>query len=47
MYCSRYKKECDEALYFNCDVPTSSTHIDEQIMECPECVFCKEREPMK
>lgn len=41
MYCSRYKKKCDEALYLNCNVPTSSNYIDEQIMECQECVFCE------
>lgn len=43
MFCTRYKKNCDEALYLNCDVPTSSTHIDEQIMECQECVFYEDR----
>lgn len=43
MYCDRYKKNCDEALYLNCDVPTSSSYIDEQIMQCKECVFCKNR----
>ncbi len=41
MYCSRYKKECEEALYLNCDVPASSSHIDEEIEECQECVFCE------
>lgn len=44
MWCSRYKKECDEALYFSCDVPTSSRHIDEEIKECQECVFCDKEE---
>ncbi len=34
MYCSRYKKNCDEALYSSCDVPTSIPNIDEQIIEC-------------
>ena len=42
MYCSRYKKSCEEALYFNCDVPTSSSHIDEKIKECRDCAFCEE-----
>ena len=44
MYCSRYKKTCYEALYFSCDVPTSSTHIDEQIMDCKDCPFCEYNE---
>ena len=30
MYCSRYKKECIEAVYHNCDVPSDSYDIDEQ-----------------
>ena len=38
MYCSRYKKECEEALYLNCDVPASSSHIDEEIEECRRVV---------
>ncbi len=41
MYCSRYKKECEEALYLNCDIPTNSSHIDEEIRECQDCVFCE------
>lgn len=40
LYCSRYKKNCDEALYHNCDVPSSSIDIEEQLSECIECVFC-------
>lgn len=40
LYCSRYKKNCDEALYHNCDVPSSSIDIEEQLLECIECVFC-------
>ncbi len=41
MYCSRYKRQCEEALFLCCDVPTSSTNKDEQIEECKECVFCE------
>ena len=41
MYCSRYKKECEEALYLNCDVPTSCSYIAEVIRECQDCVFCE------
>ena len=41
LYCSRYKKNCSEALYHNCDVPSSSTDIEEQLLECVECVYCE------
>lgn len=41
MYCSRYKKQCDEAVHFNCDVQSNSRYYDEQVMECKECVFCE------
>jgi len=41
MYCSRYKKECEEALYLSCDVPTSSNYINEEIKQCQDCVFCE------
>lgn len=43
-YCSRYQKNCDEALYLNCDVPTNSNLIEEQIMECQDCVFYTRKE---
>lgn len=42
MFCSRYKKECAEAVYFDCDVPSSSIEIEEQIEECRTCCFCEE-----
>lgn len=41
MYCSRYKKNCNEAIYLNCDVPSNSSQNDEQMLECKECVFCE------
>lgn len=47
MFCTRYNKKCNEALYLNCDVPTSSNHIDEQIMECEQCIFYKNRKDDK
>lgn len=39
MYCSRYKKRCEEALYHNCDIPSNYNDIEEQIKECKVCVF--------
>lgn len=39
LFCSRYNKVCEEALYHNCDVPSESTSIEEQLQECMECTF--------
>ncbi len=44
MYCSRYNKNCEEALCFNCDVPSNCTNSEEQLQECKECVFCEEKD---
>lgn len=44
LYCSRYKKHCDEALYHDCDIPSSSIDKEEQLLECIECVFCEEKD---
>lgn len=46
-YCSRYQKNCDEALHLNCNVPTNSNLIEEQIMECQDCVFYTRKEKSK
>lgn len=42
MYCERYKKDVEEAIYFNCDVPSKSKTFDELVEECKDCTFCKE-----
>lgn len=39
MYCNRYKRECEEALFLCCDVPSSCISKEEQLQECQECVF--------
>lgn len=44
VYCSRYEKECIEAVYHNCDVPSDSYDIDEQVNECKNCEFCEEKD---
>lgn len=43
LFCSRYKKNCDEALYSKCDVPSNSMDIEEQLIECVECEFSEEK----
>lgn len=39
MWCNRYNKNCEEALYYNCDVPSNSTDSKEQLKECKKCLF--------
>ena len=39
MYCNRYKRECEEALFLCCDVPSNCISKEEQLQECQECVF--------
>lgn len=41
MYCDRYKKDVEEAIYFNCDVPSKSKTFDELVEECKTCTFCR------
>lgn len=41
MFCSRYNKICEEALYHNCDAPSESISIKEQLQDCVECAFCE------
>lgn len=41
MYCSRYNRNCEEAIFLCCDVPRIN---GEQTGEkCTNCVFCEER----
>ena len=44
LFCNRYKKNCDEALYFDCDVPSNSIDIEEQLIECVKCAFSEEKD---
>lgn len=41
MYCDRYKKDVEKAIYFNCDVPSKSKTFDELVEECKTCTFCR------
>lgn len=41
MYCSRYNRNCEEALFLCCDVPSNSNNKEEQLQECKECAFCE------
>ena len=41
MYCDRYKKDVEEAIYFNCDVPSKSKTFDDLVEECKSCIFCR------
>lgn len=43
MYCDRYKKNVEDAIYFNCDVPSKSKTFDELVEECSDCIFCKNK----
>ena len=39
MYCNRYRRECEGAVFLCCDVPSSCIDSEEQLQECQECVF--------
>ena len=43
MWCSsRYNKECEEALKFNCDIPSNNINTLDEYTECTDCVFAEE-----
>ena len=39
MYCSRYNRNCEEALFLCCDVPRINGEQTGE--ECGNCVFCE------
>lgn len=42
MWCNRYNKECEEALKFNCNIPSSNVDTSNEYTECINCLFVKE-----
>lgn len=44
MWCNRYNKECEEALKFNCNIPSDNDNIDtsDEYIECINCLFVEE-----
>ena len=44
LYCSRYKKECEEAIIVKCDVPSNYSDVSQQLEECRNCAFCESKE---